>query len=163
MTGEKSYREGIDNQPGACRRTKSNDPDSAHLGEKPQHFMYVLSCVDGSFYTGYTVDVEKRIAMHNAGKGAKYTRSRTPVELIACARFETKHEAMSAEYRFKRLTRSQKDRLLRHATVAPFEEVLSALMPQVCSDSDDTEATGERYASAKASSNPRISRQSFNV
>ena len=98
----------------------------------PRYVMYVLSCADGTLYTGYTVDVEKRVAAHNAGKGAKYTRSRTPVELIACARFETKHEAMSAEYRFKCLTRPQKDRLVRCAAVDPFEEVLRTLMPGEC-------------------------------
>ena len=47
-----------------------------------QFFMYVLLCKDQTFYTGYTVDLEKRIATHNAGKGAKYTRVRTPVTLL---------------------------------------------------------------------------------
>lgn len=73
-----------------------------------RHFMYVLRCADGTLYTGYTTDVEQRVATHNAGKGAKYTARRLPVELLACASFETKHEAMSAEYHFKLLTRAQK-------------------------------------------------------
>ena len=47
-----------------------------------QFYMYVLLCKDQTFYTGYTVDLEKRIATHNAGKGAKYTRMRTPVTLL---------------------------------------------------------------------------------
>lgn len=58
------------------------------------------------------------------GGGAKYTRSRLPVKLVACAAFATKNEAMSAEYRFKQLTRSQKLRLLDAARESPFEIVL---------------------------------------
>ena len=66
-------------------------------------------------YTGYTTDVQARLAAHRAGKGAKYTRNRGPLNLLAAAKFATKHEAMSAEYRFKRLTRDQKDALLAQA------------------------------------------------
>ena len=79
------------------------------------HFMYVLECADGSLYTGYTPDVEARLAAHRAGTGAKYTRGRGPLNLLAVAQFATKHDAMSAEYRFKRLTRDQKDALLAQA------------------------------------------------
>ena len=79
------------------------------------HFMYVLECADGSLYTGYTPDVEARLAAHRAGTGAKYTRGRGPLNLLAAAQFATKHDAMSAEYRFKRLTRDQKDALLAQA------------------------------------------------
>lgn len=72
------------------------------------HVMYVLECADGTYYTGYTNDLEKRIAVHNSGKGAKYTRARRPVHCIYFEVFENKHDAMSAEYYFKRLTRQQK-------------------------------------------------------
>ncbi|WP_080797047.1 GIY-YIG nuclease family protein [Arabiibacter massiliensis] len=92
-------------------------------------YLYVLECADGTWYTGYTVDVEERVRAHNAGEGAKYTRGRTPATLVASARFASKHEAMSAEYRFKRLTRRQKERLVRRAADEPFEQVLRALMP----------------------------------
>lgn len=72
-------------------------------------YMYVLECADGTLYTGYTTDVEKRLATHNAGKGAKYTRNRLPVSLLYQEEFETKQAAMSAEALFKkRLTRQQK-------------------------------------------------------
>ena len=77
----------------------------------PSFYLYVLECADGTWYTGYTVDVAERVRAHNAGAGAKYTRSRLPVRLLAQAAYATKHEAMSAEYRFKRLTRRQKERL----------------------------------------------------
>ena len=76
------------------------------------HYMYVLSCGDGSLYTGYATDVGARLAAHQAGRGAKYTKSHEPVELVAQARFYSKERAMSAEAHFKRLSRAEKDRLL---------------------------------------------------
>lgn len=71
-------------------------------------YMYVVECRDSSYYTGYTTDVKKRIAVHNSGKGAKYTRARLPVKLIYVEGFDSKEEAMSAEALFKRKTRLQK-------------------------------------------------------
>lgn len=99
--------------------------DEAMKKEPPYHYMYVLSCADDTLYAGYTTDVEQRVATHNAGKGAKYTARRLPVELIAFATFTTKHAAMSAEYHFKRLPRSEKLSLLGQAHAgAPFEAIL---------------------------------------
>ncbi|HBI99879.1 GIY-YIG nuclease family protein [Lysinibacillus sp. FSL R7-0073] len=72
------------------------------------HYFYVLECADQSLYAGYTNNLEKRVAVHNAGKGAKYTRARVPVKCIYKEEFETKEEAMRAEYAFKQLTRTQK-------------------------------------------------------
>ncbi|MDE8701666.1 GIY-YIG nuclease family protein [Adlercreutzia equolifaciens] len=92
--------------------------------------MYVLECVDGSLYTGYAVDVHARLAVHNAGKGAKYTRARLPVSLLAYASFETKHDAMHAEYAFKQLTRDEKDGLLSVAARSSFEEALRPLLEE---------------------------------
>ena len=71
-------------------------------------FMYVLECADGSLYTGYTTDIKKRLHIHNAGKGAKYTRARLPVTLLYQEEFTDKPSAMSAEALFKRKTRQQK-------------------------------------------------------
>lgn len=76
------------------------------------HLFYVLECKDGSYYAGYTNDLEKRIRVHNEGKGAKYTRARKPVHCIYYECFETKREAMQAEYRFKQLTRDAKERYI---------------------------------------------------
>ncbi|PLS15104.1 endonuclease [Bacillus sp. M6-12] len=70
-----------------------------------KHFFYVLRCRDGSLYAGYTNDLSKRISLHNAGKAAKYTRGRGPVELVFSKEFPSKTEAMKAEYRFKQLRR----------------------------------------------------------
>ena len=75
-------------------------------------YMYVVECRDGSYYTGYTTDVKKRIAVHNSGKGAKYTRARLPVKLIFAEGFDSKKEAMSAEALLKRKKRPQKESYL---------------------------------------------------
>lgn len=96
--------------------------------EQKSHYMYVLECADGSLYTGYAVDVQARLAAHNAGKGAKYTRARLPVSLLAYAEFATKHDAMHAEYVFKQLSRNEKDALLATASHASFEEALKNIL-----------------------------------
>ena len=77
-------------------------------------YMYVLECADGSLYTGYTTDVEKRIQTHNAGKGAKYTRNRLPVRLLYQEAFASKPEAMSAEALFKKRSRQSKLNYIAH-------------------------------------------------
>ena len=77
------------------------------------NYTYMLRCSDGSFYTGWTNDLKKRIKSHNEGRGAKYTRDRRPVELVYYETFETKNEAMSREYQIKHMTRKQKEELLK--------------------------------------------------
>ena len=78
------------------------------------NYTYILRCRDGSLYTGWTNNVEKRVADHNSGKGAKYTKGRRPVELIYYEMFETKEEAMKREYAIKHMTRRAKEELLRN-------------------------------------------------
>lgn len=78
-----------------------------------EHFFYVLECKDGSYYAGYTNDLERRLRVHNEGKGAKYTRARLPVHYVHQEAYETKREAMQAEYHFKRLNRSQKEQYMQ--------------------------------------------------
>lgn len=94
-----------------------------------EHYMYVLECADGSLYTGYATDVVKRLATHQAGKGAKYTKARLPVKLVDTARFYSKERAMSAEARFKRLSRDQKDCVLKQAAESSLNEALAAALP----------------------------------
>ncbi|EMA19844.1 GIY-YIG nuclease family protein [Haloarcula argentinensis] len=77
----------------------------------PYH-VYVLRCSDNTFYTGYTTDVERRVREHDAGDGAKYTRGRTPVELIHVESFESQSDAMSREYEIKQYSRAEKERLV---------------------------------------------------
>lgn len=95
--------------------TEIEQQDNANSTAGKRHFMYVIECADGSLYTGYSPDVQARFAAHQAGTGAKYTRGRGPLNLLAVAEFPTKHDAMSAEYRFKRLSRDRKDDLLAKA------------------------------------------------
>ncbi len=72
------------------------------------HYTYILECADGSLYTGYTPDLEKRVETHNAGRGAKYTRGRRPVKLVYSEEYDTKEEAMRREYQIKHLKREEK-------------------------------------------------------
>ena len=76
------------------------------------NYTYILKCQDGSFYTGWTNDLEKRIQAHNAGKGAKYTKNRRPVKLIYWEEYETKSEAMKREYAIKHMSRQEKEKLV---------------------------------------------------
>lgn len=78
------------------------------------NYTYMVMCRDGSLYTGWTNHLQKRIDDHNAGKGAKYTKSRRPVELVYYETFETKEEAMRREYAIKQLTRKGKERLIQN-------------------------------------------------
>ena len=82
------------------------------MDKMADHLFYVLECKDGSYYAGYTNDLEKRVRVHNEGKGAKYTRAKRPVRCIYHERFETKREAMQAEYQFKQLKRDAKERYI---------------------------------------------------
>lgn len=77
------------------------------------HYAYMLRCADGTIYSGYTTDLERRTDAHNSGLGAKYTRSRLPVSLVYYEAFSTKQEAMKREAAFKKLTHAQKIALIQ--------------------------------------------------
>jgi putative endonuclease len=77
------------------------------------HFVYIVRCADGTFYTGYARDPKKRAKVHNAGKGAKYTARRLPVRLIYSEPCESRSAALKREYELKCLTRAQKKSLVR--------------------------------------------------
>lgn len=81
------------------------------MTEKAYYF-YVLVCADHSFYGGFTTDVTKRVAAHNAGKGAKYTKLRRPVRLLYFETFSDKSAALKAEYAFKHQPRRKKEQYL---------------------------------------------------
>ena len=80
--------------------------------ENHSHYFYILLCRDGSFYGGYTNHIINRVAKHNEGKGAKYTRAKGPVKLLYKEAFENKNMAMAAEYAFKKLSRKKKEQFL---------------------------------------------------
>jgi putative endonuclease len=77
------------------------------------HYIYIIKCVDDTLYTGYTTDIERRIAEHNRGEGAKYTRGRTPVKLCHQEEFSNRSLAQKREYKIKQLSRKQKLQLIR--------------------------------------------------
>ncbi|GAB7014308.1 GIY-YIG nuclease family protein [Halolamina salina] len=85
------------------------------------HYVYVLSCADDTLYTGYTTDVARRVAEHDAGEGAKYTRGRTPVEAVHVESFETKSAAMSREHEIKQLSRAEKEQLVESSATPELE------------------------------------------
>jgi len=85
------------------------------------HYVYVLSCADDTLYTGYTIDVARRVAEHDAGEGAKYTRGRSPVELVHVESFETKSAAMSREHEIKQRSRPEKERLVESSPTPELE------------------------------------------
>ena len=83
-------------------------------------YTYILKCADGSLYTGYTTDIEHRLAMHNSGKASKYTRSRLPVQLVYVEEFDDKNQAMSREWQIKQLSREEKLKLINKEKVYTF-------------------------------------------
>jgi putative endonuclease len=98
----------------------SDDAESA----SNLHYVYILHCADDTLYTGYTTNPARRIAEHNAGTGAKYTRGRTPVKLVHTERFQSKSAAMRREYVIKQLGRPAKDQLVDGERPTPGERVV---------------------------------------
>lgn len=72
------------------------------------NYVYIVECNDGTYYTGWTNNLERRVKMHSTGRGAKYTRSRGPVKLVYYEVFEEKSDALKREYEIKKMTRAKK-------------------------------------------------------
>lgn len=75
-------------------------------------YVYILKCKDKTYYTGFTNDLEKRISLHNKGRGAKYTRDRRPVRVVWSKKYRQFKRAFLMEKRIKKLTRPQKESLM---------------------------------------------------
>ena len=75
------------------------------------NFTYMVQCSDGTYYTGWTNDLDRRMAAHNSGTGAKYTRGRGPVNLVYYETYEKKEDALRREWEIKHLTRKEKEKL----------------------------------------------------
>lgn len=78
-----------------------------------KHYTYILECKDQTLYTGYTTDLERRIKVHNEGKGAKYTKIRRPVKLVYHEVYDNKSDALKREYAMKQLSRAKKLALIK--------------------------------------------------
>lgn len=76
------------------------------------YFCYILECADGTYYTGWTVDPERRVAVHNKGRGARYTRTRCPVKLVYVEELPDQKSAMKREIAIKKMTRQGKKKLI---------------------------------------------------
>ena len=76
------------------------------------YYTYIVKCSDGTYYTGYTNDLRQRVQAHNKKKGAKYTRSRTPITLVYAEESGTKSLAMKREAAIKKLSRKEKEQLI---------------------------------------------------
>lgn len=75
-------------------------------------YVYIVECSDGTYYTGYTTDVERRVKEHNTGNGAKYTKGRGPVELLHVEEFDSTSKAMKREHEIKGMTREEKTEII---------------------------------------------------
>ncbi|MEM0360362.1 MAG: GIY-YIG nuclease family protein [Candidatus Diapherotrites archaeon] len=84
-------------------------------GKKPlkKFYVYLLECADGSLYCGWTDDLNKRVAAHKTGRGAKYTRAKPPVQLAYFEEFDGKSAALKREFEIKQMTRQEKERLVQ--------------------------------------------------
>ena len=107
-------------RPPEAAASETAAPVGAAIGRPPEepprsHYVYLLRCADGSLYCGYSTDPVRRAKVHNSGKGAKYTRSRLPVELVYAEPCPSKEAALSREWHIKRLTRRQKEDLIRRS------------------------------------------------
>ena len=113
--------------------------------ETPSWICYVLACADGTLYAGVTTDLARRVAEHNAGRGARYTAGRRPVRPIAAWGFCDRGTAQRAEARFRHLRRAQKLALVEAAS--PFEG--GPLCPDICAssapDAKETARTTDRF------------------
>lgn len=92
--------------------------------ENMTNYTYIVRCKDDTLYCGWTNNLKKRIDSHNAGTGAKYTKSRRPVELVYYEVFATKEEAMSREYAIKQMKRSEKESLIKETELKLSENMI---------------------------------------
>lgn len=88
------------------------------MNKSGNHFVYILECGDGTYYTGYTNEINQRLRKHEEGKGAKYTRGRGPLTLVFQQAFPTKQEAMRLEFAIKKLNRAAKERIIKEGSVS---------------------------------------------
>ncbi len=82
------------------------------------HFIYILKCRDGSYYCGYTINLKNRLAMHNAKKASKYTRSRLPVKIVHVEKYRSQSGALKRECEIKTMTRKQKQALITPSSLS---------------------------------------------
>lgn len=90
-----------------------NERSKKEIKRENRFFVYIVRCKNGTYYTGYTKDLEKRVTLHNSGNGAKYLRGKLPVKLVYAKEYRYYKNVLCAERRVKKLTRAQKLKLIR--------------------------------------------------
>lgn len=93
---------------------KIMEKEKQNTGKEKFYFVYILECSDKTFYTGYTDNLENRLAKHNQGQGAKYTRGRLPVKILYSEEFASKSEALKREAVIKKMKREAKEKLIKN-------------------------------------------------
>lgn len=92
--------------------------------DQQSEYVYILRCADNTLYTGWTTNLAHRVSVHNAGKGAKYTKPRRPVNLVYYEEFKDRSEAKRRECAIKKLTRAAKENLVRSMDSKQLENIL---------------------------------------
>ena len=95
-----------------------------------RYFVYILRCCDGTFYTGYTNNLEKRVALHNKGRGAKYLRGKLPADLVYSKQFAYYKNALKEEKRVKKLPRLRKEHLIQGIVARPKRRRRKKIQPK---------------------------------
>ncbi|HEX6270172.1 MAG TPA: GIY-YIG nuclease family protein [Anaerolineales bacterium] len=85
-------------------------------------YCYIVECADGTYYTGWTVNPEKRVTVHNQGRGARYTRTRCPVRLVYIEELPDRTSAMKREIAIKKMTHAGKDKLIGGSVYYPVDK-----------------------------------------
>ena len=80
-------------------------------------YCYIVECVDGTYYTGWAVNPEKRVTVHNKGRGARYTRTRRPVKLVYIEELPDRTSAMKREIAIKKMERGRKEKLIKESGI----------------------------------------------
>lgn len=91
-----------------------NERSKKAIKRENRFFIYIVRCKDGTYYTGYTKDLEKRVTLHNSGYGAKYLRRKLPVKLVYAKEYRYYKNVLRGERKIKKLTRNQKERLIKN-------------------------------------------------
>jgi putative endonuclease len=100
----------------------SREAAAPGLSPKEQHFVYVVRCANGTLYVGYTTNVARRVATHNAGRGGSFTRRNRPVSLIATWSFNRRCDALAAERALKRMSLEKKVAMIETASTLGSDE-----------------------------------------
>ena len=95
-----------------------------------RYFVYIMRCCDGTFYTGYTNNLEKRVALHNKGRGAKYLRGKLPADLVYSKQFAYYKNALKEEKRVKKLPRLRKEHLIQGIVARPKRRRRKKIQPK---------------------------------